>query len=71
MVKFELSLTIHWAELPMHLQSHWKHAIHNHIFNFDIAFQSQEQKPQKFKIFQAKNKEWTKFESKKKQTDHK
>ena len=33
-----------------------------------MAFQIQEQKPQKFKIFQANNRVWTKFESKKKQT---
>ena len=40
----------------------------NHKFNFDIAFQIQEQKPQKFKIFQANNRVWTKFESEQKQT---
>ena len=43
----------------------------NHKFNFDIAFQIQEQKQQKFKIFQANNRVWPKFESKKKQIDQK
>ena len=38
----------------------------NHKFNFDEAFQIQEQKPQQFKIFQANNRVWPKFESKKK-----
>ena len=33
-----------------------------------MAFQIQEQKPQKFKIFQANNRVWTKFEPNKKQT---
>ena len=43
----------------------------NHKFNFDIAFQIQEKKPQKFKILKANNRVWTKFESKQKQNDHK
>ena len=43
----------------------------NHKFNFDIAFQIQEQKPQKFKILKANNKVRTKFESKQKRTDQK
>ena len=43
----------------------------NHKFNFDITFQIQEKKPQKFKIFPANNKVWPKFESKKKQIDQK
>ena len=42
------------------------HNTQNHKFDFDIAFQIQEQKPQKFKIFQANSRVWTKFESKKK-----
>jgi len=43
----------------------------NHKFNFNMAFQIQEQIPQKFKIFQANNSVWKKLKSKQKQTDQK